>query len=99
MKMKNIAALVMLTFLAVTGYYVGAAVAMGHNPSEKQTEPSGVLVVEEEYGVVATPDNQKTQSTSAHDGQNNDKNHQMKNSNSDNGAMVVEEVDEMETVE
>ncbi len=97
--MKNIAALIMLTFLAVTGYYVGAAVAMNHTPGENQNEPTGVMVVEEEYGVVATPDGQNVPHTTKDNNHHKDQKHNMKNGKSNDGTMVVEEVDEMETVE
>ena len=97
--MKNIAALIMLTFLAVTGYYVGAAVAMNHNPQHNQNEPAGVMVMEEEYDVVATPDTQNTKPMTKEHKNQRDQKHNMKNATSGSGTMVVEEVDEMETVE
>ena len=95
--MKNIAALIMLTFLAVTGYYVGAAVAMNHNAGDTPNEPAGVMVIEEGYGVVANPDTQNpkqsTDKTKQPQGNN------AEGDNSDNDAIVVEEIDEMETAE
>ena len=97
--MKNIAALIMFTFLAVTAYYVGAAVAMNHNPNENKKEPSGVMVMEEEYDVVVTPDEQNQQATSKENKKNQDQKHDMKNHGTNDGTMVVEEVDEMETAE
>lgn len=97
--MKNIAALIMLTFWAVTGYYVGAAVAMNHNPAENKSEPVGVMVVEEEYGVVAAPDTQNQQPAAKNDSHNKNQKHDTKNQNPDNNGTFVEEIDEMETVE
>lgn len=94
--MKNIAALIMLTFLAVAGYYVGAAVAMNHNAGDTPNEPAGVMVIEEGYGVVANPDTQnQKQSTETKQPQGNN----AEGDNSDNDAIVVEEIDEMETAE
>lgn len=101
--MKNVATLVMLTFLAVTGYYVGVAVAMNNDSVSGVNEPSGVMVVEEEYGIVATPDTHDVKSVTENH-KNNHANvekqkHNMKNNHSNDETMVVEEVDETETVE
>lgn len=63
--MKKIATLVMFTFLAMTGYYVGAAVAQSYGTAaqsaaevaaqDKDNAGNGVLIMEEEYDAVVTP--------------------------------------------
>nr|QIM10305.1 hypothetical protein PlAlph_0590 [uncultured Alphaproteobacteria bacterium] len=62
--MKKIATLVMFTFLAMTGYYVGAAVAQSYGTAaqsaaevaaqDKDNAGNGVLIMEE-YDAVVTP--------------------------------------------
>lgn len=51
--MKKLSALIMFTLLATVGYYIGNAVAQNKNAQDAQTNGNGVLVVEEEYDVVA----------------------------------------------
>ncbi len=64
--MKKIATLVMFTFLALTGYYVGAAVAQSYGTASQSAAEvaaqdkadntaDGVLIMEEEYDAVAVP--------------------------------------------
>lgn len=61
--MKKIATLVMFTFLALTGYYVGAAVAQSYGTASQSAAEvaaqdkadnaaDGVLIMEEEYDAV-----------------------------------------------
>ncbi len=55
--------------------------------------------MEEEYDVVATPDTQNTKPMTKEHKNQKDQKHNMKNATLGSGTMVVEEVDEMETVE
>ncbi|MBP3546874.1 MAG: hypothetical protein J6K16_07095 [Alphaproteobacteria bacterium] len=82
--MKKIVTLFMFTFLALTGYYVGVAVAQNNAEEMKSSEPVGVMVVEEEYSVEATPD-----MTKEHDKDEHAKD--TGNENDDTEAEVVEE--------
>lgn len=50
--MKKLSALIVFTLLATAGYYIGNAVAQNKNAQDSQANGNGVLVVEEEYGVV-----------------------------------------------
>ena len=84
MIMKKIVTLFMFTFLALTGYYVGVAVAQNNAEDMKASEPVGVMVVEEEYSVEATPD-----MTKEHDKDKHAKD--TGNENNDTEAEVVEE--------
>lgn len=70
--MKKIVTLFMFTFLALTGYYVGVAVAQNNTEDVSASEPVGVMVVEEQYSVEATPDteamhNKKEHAKKTHD--------------------------------
>ena len=67
MIMKKIVTLFMFTFLALTGYYVGVAVAQNNTESMNANEPVGVMVVEEQYSVEATPDTKAMHDKKAHD--------------------------------
>ena len=67
MIMKKIVTLFMFTFLALTGYYVGVAVAQNNAENMNTNEPVGVMVVEEQYSVEATPDTKAMHDKKAHD--------------------------------
>ena len=84
--------------LAIAGYYVGAAVANDHNAAN---EPVGVMVVEEEYGMITVPEKQPA--TKDHHADKQEMMHQNHNSTGSNngannagGVMVEEEISETE---
>ena len=56
--MRNVSVLILVTVLAVVGYYVGTAVAKSHKTSDMVGDTA--VVIEEDYAVVV-PDEEKTQ--------------------------------------
>jgi len=100
--MKKIVTTSVFAFLAVIGYYIASAAAGdGKNANVSSNEPMGVMVVEEEYGIVTEPANASTTNSKNH---NSDKTHNEmhkatgKNHNTQNngGMMVEEEISETE---
>ena len=92
MIMKKIVTLFMFTFLALTGYYVGVAVAQNNAESMNANEPVGVMVVEEQYSVEATPDTEMKQDKKTADAKNNnEKATSDVNGNNTEEAEIVEE--------
>ena len=85
--MKKIVTLFMFTFLALTGYYVGVAVAQNNAENMNASEPVGVMVVEEQYSIETTPDTKAMHDKKAYD----EKASSNVNNNNDEEAEVVEE--------
>ena len=99
--MKKIITAAVFAFLAVIGYYIGSAVAGdSKNTNSATDEPMGVMVVEEEYGVVTAP---QAASQSDHNAKNHTSGHKTMNKNSATGGAnsgemsVEEEIEETES--
>lgn len=89
------------TLLVVVGYYVGSAVAQNKNAqaSADSNAPDGVMVIEEEYGVITPVVDTSAQPAAAKEmkapATSTDKNQAVKNNNNNsNGNMVEETVTE-----
>ena len=95
--MKNIVTIALFVFLAVVGYYVGVAVANDHNTMQ---EPTGVMVVEEEYDVIAVPQNQQPNQPKNKETVKKDSSKHIppagQATNNGGGMMVEEEISETE---
>jgi len=103
--MKKIATLVMFTFLALTGYYVGAAVAQSYGTAaqsaaevaaqDKDNNAADGILVMEEYDAVAVPVVMTpAQAAKAADGKNKNMDNSPVNAaglNPNGDAVVVEE--------
>ena len=92
MIMKKIVTLFMFTFFALTGYYVGVAVAQNNAENMNTNEPVGVIVVEEQYSIEATPNTEMKQDKKTADAKNNnEKATSDVNGNNTEEAEIVEE--------
>lgn len=97
--MKKVITVGLFAFLAVIGYYIGNAVAQGKNNSNSQ-EPVGVMVIEEEYDVVAPV---SAESAAQHKEsakkmmQQKHHNNSSNQHNSSDGVMMEETISETET--
>ncbi|MBP5399092.1 MAG: hypothetical protein J6Y53_01565 [Alphaproteobacteria bacterium] len=90
--MRQVATLIMFVLLLFVGYSVGTAIAKNNNDMMNNSSSDGmdgVYVVEEEYGVVATP------AASATNGKADDMHHSQTDKNtptsSNTGAVMIEE--------
>ncbi len=112
--MKKVATLVMFTFLAMTGYYVGAAVAQSYGSAaqsaaevaaqDRDNVGNGVLIMEEEYGAAVSPAVQTpAEAVKAANSKNKNMDRHPVNAAglnpSDNSVVVEESVSEINTVD